>query len=200
MNSRDLIRKGLEDLEGWCWEEKAERMYDLIRQEQPDTLVEVGVYGGRSLVPMLVGARDNGKGWVYGVDAWDNDVATTVPYGEDNNTFWANDDLGRVKTKLYRFLAEHDLARYGHILELSGEEALPLFRPKSIDFLHIDASHSVLDEARDVTGYLMKLKTDGILIIDDTDRDDVQPALEIALTVCDAVYVNKKYVVLRKRI
>lgn len=199
LGMKSLIHRGLEDLEGWCWAEKAERMLSIALDERAEIMVEVGVYGGRSLIPLIVAAQHN-RGYVWGIDAWSNTVATTVPYGQDHNTFWKNDDMGRVKDKLFKFLGEHKLSGHVAIVEASGEQALHLFQDKSIDLLHVDASHSVLDEARDVSSYLMKLRTGGILIIDDTDRDEVQIAVQIAKTVCDVVHEDKKYLVLRKRI
>lgn len=199
LGMKSLIELGLEQLEGWCWLEKAERMLSIALEERAKVMVEVGVYGGRSLVPLIVAAQANG-GYVWGIDAWSNAVATTVPYGEDHNSFWANDDMGRVKDKLFKFLGEHKLSGHVAIVEATGEQALHLFQDKSIDLLHVDASHSILDEARDVSSYLMKLREGGILIIDDTDRAEVQLALEIAKSVCDVVHTDPKYVVLRKTI
>lgn len=196
---KSLIQAGLEQLEGWCWQEKAERMLSLALDEESKVMVEVGVYGGRSLIPLIVAAQHN-KGFVWGIDAWSNDVATTVPYGKDHNSFWANDDMGRVKDKLFKFLGDNKLGGHVAIVQASGEQALHLFQDKSIDLLHVDASHSVLDEARDVSSYLMKLRKGGILIIDDTDRPDVQIAVEIAKSVCEVVHEDPKYLVLRKKI
>lgn len=199
LGMKSLIELGLEQLEGWCWLEKAERMLSIALDEKAKVMVEVGVYGGRSLIPLIVAAKANG-GYVWGIDAWSNAVATTVPYGEDHNSFWANDDMGRVKDKLFKFLGEHKLSGHVAIVEATGEQALHLFQDKSIDLLHVDASHSILDEARDVSSYLMKLREGGILIIDDTDRAEVQLALEVAKSVCDVVHTDPKYVVLRKTI
>lgn len=194
-----LIDKGLTDLEGWCWAEKAHHMHELALDEQAKVMVEVGVYGGRSLIPLILAAQET-DGYVWGIDAWSNQVATVVPYGQDHNSFWANDDLGRVKDKLFKFLGEHQLSSHVGILEATGEQGLAFFADRSVDLLHVDASHSVLDEARDVSSWLMKLKKDGILIIDDTDRDEVQLAVQIAESVCDLVHKDPKYQVFRKTI
>lgn len=193
----DLVRLGLERLEGWCWEAKAQTMYECAVREGARVMVEVGVYGGRSLVPLIMAARETG-GYVWGVDAWSNGVATTIPYGEANNRFWAEDDLGRVKSKLFGFLGEHQLGGWVGLVEASSLAALPLFADGSVDLLHVDAAHSVLDEARDVASWLMKLRKGGVLIIDDTDRADVEPAVRIAESVCETLHTDAKYVVMRK--
>ena len=62
----------MSQLEGWCSEDKAGILIDLIVKYKPQVIVEVGVWGGKSLVPMANALRANGSGKIYGIDPWDN--------------------------------------------------------------------------------------------------------------------------------
>ncbi|MBI2810794.1 MAG: class I SAM-dependent methyltransferase [Candidatus Melainabacteria bacterium] len=45
---------------------------DYIFELKPERVVEIGVFGGKSLVPMACALRANQKGRIYGIDPWDN--------------------------------------------------------------------------------------------------------------------------------
>ena len=51
------IAKAMEQLTGWCSVSKAFVLIDLIFQTQAQTIVEVGVWGGKSLVPMALALK-----------------------------------------------------------------------------------------------------------------------------------------------
>ena len=70
------------DLPGWCELDKARMMCGLILREQPEVVVEIGVYGGKSLVPQALTLRHNRKGIIYGIDPWTN-VACVENYTDD---------------------------------------------------------------------------------------------------------------------
>ena len=56
---------------GWQGAQRSLQMAQLILDTKPDVVVEIGVYAGRSLVPMALALKHNGRGRVVGIDPWD---------------------------------------------------------------------------------------------------------------------------------
>ena len=60
----------MRQLEGWCSEQKASILVELVLKTRPEKIVEIGVFGGKSLVPMACALKENGSGKIYGIDPW----------------------------------------------------------------------------------------------------------------------------------
>jgi hypothetical protein len=58
-------------------------MAALIRREKPSVVVEIGVFGGRSLVPQALALRENKQGVVYGIDPYTAAAATEGEFTSD---------------------------------------------------------------------------------------------------------------------
>jgi predicted O-methyltransferase YrrM len=52
----------MDQLTGWCTKAKASVLMDIILKTKAETIVEIGVWGGKSLIPMACALRANGKG------------------------------------------------------------------------------------------------------------------------------------------
>ncbi|MDP9790616.1 class I SAM-dependent methyltransferase [Agrobacterium tumefaciens] len=174
---QDVIQIAEKTLEGWCSREKAKTIADLISNDKPEICVEIGVYGGRSLFPAAAALRANGSGVIYGIETWRPDVATEHATTDVNDAWWGNIDFHTIKTSVYRFAAEHDLASQVRIIEAPSAEAASLF--KQIDYLHIDGAHSIYNAAEDVVLYAKKVRSGGIIIMDDANWPSTIPAIAI---------------------
>src|ERR1700722_18034413 len=73
---------------GWCSEQKAGILIDLILRSRPETIVEIGVWGGMSLVPMAHALKMNGKGKIYGIDPWSNVASLEEMANDANKAYW----------------------------------------------------------------------------------------------------------------
>ena len=62
-------------IEGWTTQEKAEVLAGLVIDKKPQQLVEVGVFGGRSVFAQAFALRENGMGVIWGIDPWSLDAA-----------------------------------------------------------------------------------------------------------------------------
>lgn len=164
-------------LEGWCTREKAMAISDIITAEKPQICVEIGVYGGRSLVPAAAALRMNGSGSIYGIETWRPDVAVEHATNAENDAWWQKIDFHALKTNFLRFVAEHDLASQIRIVEAPSANAAALFN--QIDYLHIDGAHSIYNAAEDAVLYSKKVKREGIIIMDDAEWPSTAPAISI---------------------
>ena len=60
----------INSLEGWCTEDKIIKLYNLIIEVKPYFLVEIGVFGGKSLLSQAFALKENNKGIIHGIDSW----------------------------------------------------------------------------------------------------------------------------------
>ena len=179
----DAIKAAEDGLEGWCSRAKAVALTDAILEEKPQLCVEIGVFGGRSIVPSAAALRQNGSGVIYGIETWSPSVATEHFTSEENDAWWQKVDFPRIKRDFFAFIAQHGYTEQIRIIEASSRNAAPLF--ESIDFLHIDGGHSVFNAAEDVVLYASKLKIGGIVVLDDIDWPTTGPAHDILKSICE---------------
>jgi predicted O-methyltransferase YrrM len=182
-----LILEAEARLPGWCTREKAVLIAAAVLAERPMVSVEIGVFGGRSLVPCAAALKHLGAGAVYGIEAWSPGIAVENPTSAANDDWWSTVDFARVKHDFYRFVADHDLTGQVRVIEAPSGRAAPLF--DSIDFLHIDGSHSVVNAAEDVILYVRKVRPGGTVIFDDVNWQSTAPARALLDALCDPVTV-----------
>ena len=77
-------------LTGWCSKDKGGVLFDLVIKSRPKVVVEIGVFGGKSVIPMAVGLKANGRGMIYGIDPWDTDASTMWLEEETNKKWWGD--------------------------------------------------------------------------------------------------------------
>jgi cephalosporin hydroxylase len=172
----DQIRHATETLEGWCNLEKATAIAEAILEVKPATALEIGIYGGRSLVPAAYALKHLGETPIWGVDAWSNAVAVSTPTSEINDLWWGKVDLARPRRSFLRYVVEHDLVDHVRILEADSVKVTHLFGP--LDYLHIDGSHSEAHALHDVDHYATKVRAGGAIVFDDTDWPTTERAME----------------------
>jgi predicted O-methyltransferase YrrM len=184
-----LILKAEAKLAGWCSREKALTIARIILQECPRTCVEIGVFGGRSLIPCAAALQHIGAGAIYGIEAWSPNVAIENATNEVNDDWWSKVDFASIKREFYRFVAVANLTSHVRVIEAPSGRAAALF--DEIDFLHIDGSHSMVNAAEDVILYARKVRRGGIIIFDDVNWQSTAPARELLGALCDTVTVLK---------
>ena len=56
--------------DGWCSIEKAYALASAIIALRPGVVVEIGIWAGRSLIPMALALKKVGAGKIIGIDPW----------------------------------------------------------------------------------------------------------------------------------
>jgi hypothetical protein len=132
------------------------------------------------MIPMAFALQYLDEGVVFGVEPFQNRIAVGTPTDETNDAWWQRVDFASIKTKLYRYISDRDLAGFAKMVELSSDQAFAAFtiRPPAggIDLLHIDGSHSPEQALRDVTNWTQLLAPRGIVVLDDIEWDTVGAA------------------------
>lgn len=153
----------MSQLEGWCSYNKASLLIDFIFMLEPKTVVEIGVFGGKSLIPMAAALKVVGKGKIYGIDPWDPLESIAGMEGENFN-WWGHVDhkkiLQGLKAKIVEFALEEQVALLATTSELAP------YIP-NIDILHIDGNHSEKAAYLDVNKWVPLVKKGGLIIFDD---------------------------------
>lgn len=147
---------------GWCSPVKAMALAAIVLELEPTTVVEIGVWTGSSLVPMLLALRHLDKGRAIAIDPWSPAISVQNE-APANRQWWGSVDHDAALAQLRGRLIQHDVARYCEIWRKASDDCQP---PTSIDVLHIDGSHT--DQAiRDVERFGSVVRSGGVMVMDD---------------------------------
>ncbi len=174
-----MLESLTESLPGWCTPRKALWLAGLVTRNEARRICEIGVYGGRSLLPMALALRKTPGACAYAVEPWRNDVAVRTPMNAVNDLWWLNVDLQEVKSKFLCAILAHDLTGIVKIVELASNEARLAFledQQMRFDLLHIDGSHAEAQALADVRDWLPLVKPGGIIVLDDINWETVASA------------------------
>lgn len=170
-SAKEKALKSLKELHGWCTPNKASLLMDFVYMLKPETVVEIGVFGGSSLVPMAFALKDIGSGVIYGIDPWSSQASAQGMEGV-NQDWWANLDHEAIMQSLVVKLEEYDLNTHVQLIRETSESAAEI---PYIDMIHIDGNHSEEASFYDVNKWVPLVRKGGIIIFDDmtwgtTDR------------------------------
>ena len=156
---------------GFCWEEKAIKLAEVIWNLKPKWSVEIGVYGGKSFLPIgtVVSYLDKNRG-IYralGVDVWEACAAADHYERTPHDNFWRNQSLlDKVRNEAFYFV--NNLETLSVQLYIgSSEQASKCFQTHQIGFCHIDGNHSEYHVYKDISNWWSKIYIGGVIVLDD---------------------------------
>lgn len=172
-----IINSGeYEKIEGWCTKEKAIKMAELITDDTK-LCVELGVFGGRSLLPLGIMC----KGDVVGIDAWKVESSLTGINDKTNDEWWAKIDYNKMKNYTHNLMKKYNCNNV-KLIQMESSEAIKFFADESISFLHQDSNHSEKISCVEVELYHKKVKKNGIWVFDDTNWETTKKAQELLVS------------------
>jgi FkbM family methyltransferase len=196
LNAR--IIAALRAIEGWCTPRKAVWLAGLIAENRCSRVLEVGIYGGRSLIPMALAVREHAPdGRVYGVESWSSDAAEETATDAVGDVWWRNVELEAVKARFLRNLLDNELAGIVNILEMSSDEALRCLAaigPFELDLIHVNGSRAEAQALHGVRSWSGLLRPGGILVLDGIAWPSMQEArayLAGSLSVVEEVFESE---------
>jgi predicted O-methyltransferase YrrM len=164
------VRAVLPAIEGWCTENKGCRMARHVLEIDAGTLVELGVYGGRSAIAMALACRHKKSGIVYSVDTWAADSSLAGTQLPEDITWWSKADLERIYRGFLATLIDLKLTSYVVPLRMSSATAARLFGLGEVDMLHQDSNHSPETTCAEVERWWPLLRGGGYWVFDDVDK------------------------------
>lgn len=185
-------------LEGWTTAERGIKMAQLVLDKKPNVIVEIGVFGGRSLIAQAMALRENGHGKIYGIDPWKKELALEGDSDPENIRWWAAVDLHDIHRKCMEAIWEHRLDSWITVIRSASQDAHHLFSG-GIDILSIDGNHSELASCRDVQMYAPKLNEGASVLMDDCDWSETKKAQHMLLEYCNLVETDGKFGIYQKK-
>jgi len=177
------IPENLYSKPGWCTREKTECLYKLVNDNTPNLIVEFGVFGGRSLIPMALALKKNNNGKIIGIDPWDREASITSYDKEDPNyKWWFNVDHNAIFKSFIDSIHEYKINNYVAYYRKRSNEVVNLFADQSIDILHQDGNHTESISSEEVELYYNKVKPGGFWLMDDCDWPTTLKAQELIIT------------------
>ena len=185
--------KNYDSIDGWCTREKAVKMIEYI-DENSTLAVELGVWGGRSLLPIAMKC----KGEVYGIDAWNKDASLEGKNDVANDEWWSKMDYNKIYNSAHNLMMQYNCDNV-KLLRMKSSAAVKFFEDNTIDFLHQDSNHSEETSCEEVELYHNKVKVNGIWCFDDTNWATTQRAQALLLTKgYDEIYDSGSWKIYRK--
>jgi predicted O-methyltransferase YrrM len=196
------------NVDGWCTPTKATKLFELASAPECLLAVEIGVFGGKSLLPVATAFAQKKAGRIYGIEPWDNLVAVETVTNEANDEWWRTVDLIAIKRNFLKHVADLQLEEYIRLLEVPSDAAISIFQSNrysgKINLVHIDGAHSVEQSVFDSSYWLKLLSPGGYLVLDDINWPSVAIAyefLKIAATMTYSVGndVDGHFAIFQKR-
>ena len=156
-------------------------------------VLEVGIFGGKSLIPIALAVQSAGGGTVIGVEPWSADVAISEPTDENNDAWWASVDFAQVKERFFANSARYGVLPMIKVMEMDSDSAFRFLEPggRQFDLIHIDGAHSPERALRDAKSWSKLVKKGGLVVFDDIAWPSVMPARDFLtqnLTVIEEVF------------
>lgn len=149
----------------WCSVQKAQALAALVVALRPQRVIEIGVFRGGSMIPMLLALQHLNTGMGVAIDPWAASASVEGQSG-DNAAWWAKCDHEAVFNSFRDRLARHKLLDLCVIVRRPSDEAPPM----GSDLLSIDGNHGE-QAVRDVERFASRVSLGGILALDDLDWD-----------------------------
>ena len=179
---RGLIVNDEYDQGGWCHDEKRNFIHTLVNLTLSKVCVEIGVYKGSSLLSFAEVLEKNG-GTIVGIDPWSYEMSKNELWDKEYENYMYNELLKGQETfdKLYdsvcEIIQDNDLSKTISLIRKPSQDVFNNFDIESIDILHIDGNHNEMNASRDILLYLPLIKKNGYIIMDDSNWDGVNNAI-----------------------
>ena len=162
-------------LYGWFAQNTKKWYSDRVSPIKNGIVVEIGVYGGASLLSIVDICKEN-KNHLYGIDPWE-----LIKFHNDKKSSplllkKKQNELKSRRCNLEKIIEE---LKYDHVSLIKdfSVNAARTFEDESVDLVFIDGSHGYESVKADLENWFPKIKKNGILGGDDWGWPLVQKAV-----------------------
>ena len=154
--------------DGWATVEVAHTLAAIALAIRPNVCIEIGVFGGRSLIPVAMALKQNGSGVIHGIDPWSAGESVKGQSGKDKE-WWSSQKMHQDVYE--RFIANvHKLGVHNHVeIHRVTSDEYPADRG-SIDLLTIDGNHGP-QALVDIKRFTPHVSVGGFVYLDDLHWD-----------------------------
>lgn len=165
-----------QSLPGWMTVEKGRRLIELVVESKAEHCVELGVFGGRSLVCMAFGLRLLGHGTADGIDPYTAGAALEGVNDPKNDQWWAGLDYEAIARDAQMSCYKLGLAQYTRLVRMRSQDVVEFYTDETVDLLHQDSNHSEEISCQEVSLWTPKIRRGGYWVFDDTNWPSTQKA------------------------
>jgi predicted O-methyltransferase YrrM len=201
----NYVENDLKHVEGWCCSEKALKLYQIIIENDLNSCLEIGVFGGSSFIPQALAMKHKKNGVVYGIDPWNSKCSVEDMEHEANKNWWGKLNHEYIYNSFIKHLENYGIKEYSKIFINKSSDVVDKFAEETIDLLHIDGNHCERLAYEDAINYLPKIKLEGFIFFDDStwveygENPSTGKALSYLLDYCENIMtVGKDCVILKK--
>jgi hypothetical protein len=168
------------NLWGWCSLEKAQEIIkcilELSEEQEELNCLEVGVFGGKSLIPFSLTLKFLSRGTVYGIDPWNTQDALTGYDHPSHQQFWGTVDLENMLNVCCNAIEDLSVYEYTKLIRSTSDDAPAI---ENLSVIHIDGQHTV-QVLKDINKYASKVVLNGYCFIDDVDwSEDTKKSIKL---------------------
>jgi predicted O-methyltransferase YrrM len=184
------IREWHRTSEGWMEAERMIEMAQLVLDQKPKLIIEIGVFGGRSFISQALALKENGQGKIIGIDPWKTEAAIEGE-SEANINWWRNNvDLNTIHQYCMTAIWKYSVNNHVVVVRSPSQTAASIFSCNSVDILFIDGNHSEEASLRDANFYVPLVKRGGFIWCDDCDWPTTKKMQDVIETSCDTAKVS----------
>lgn len=165
------IRATVLSLQGWCSPDKAVDLANAILKTKATVSVQIGVFAGRSLIPMAMAHAEQKHGIVWGIDPW-SPQESIKGQGKADTDWWSKVDHDLFYRSTLDSVQRLDLTPFVNIIRARSDDVTP---PPVIDVVEIDGNHSE-QSIRDVDRFASCVRDGGFCFLDDLGWSNGGPA------------------------
>lgn len=166
-------------MEGWCTHEKACNLFNIVYTNELKLCVEIGTFGGKSMIAIALALKALNDGIVFGIDPWKVDACLEGTNGEENNKWWSEIDWNKIISSYFDKAQEFDVLGHMAHFRKHDTQCLQYFSDESIDLIHFDSNHSEEVACRTVNDWWGKIRSQGVIVMDDIDWDGQDKAADL---------------------
>jgi len=164
MNTLTKIDMVHPQISGWCSLQKAHTLASIILATRPAISLEIGVWYGRSLIPMAIAHESIRQGKVIAVDPWSADASVIGQVNPADKEWWNRQEIHETAYRSFLdFVSTSGVSQYVEVHRKTSDAFDP---PVGIGLLSVDGNHG--DQSiRDIQRYAPFVDIGGFLVADD---------------------------------
>ncbi len=147
---------------GWASVEKAFTLASAVLALRPEIVIELGIWGGRSILPMGLACKEIGRGKVIGVDPWAA-AASIQGQTQANVNWWGSQPHEKV---YFDFIEKRGELGLNDVIDVQRMTSDYFEPPKRIDLAHFDGNHGP-QALKDAQKFGPLVRVGGLLFLDD---------------------------------
>lgn len=163
MNLYHKILAATDGMDGWCEPPKQIALANLVLAIKPATIVEIGVWGGKSLFPMAMACLELNRGICIAIDPWMAEAS--IQGQEEADQKWWNNQA-QHDLVFARFIKNIEKLNLFNRIEVRRKSSGQAEVPEGIQLLHVDGNHGP-QALLDVMKFAPAIPMGGVCVLDD---------------------------------